>query len=131
MLLLLHTPPPSHVELYCNVVAVHIGELPLSVPALAPGLTAKVLPADTGLPQPPDVVYVILVVPDVTAVTRPVPEFTVATDVLLLLHTPPIVPLVLYVAVVPVHSREFPLITPALTVGGNPFVTLPYKIEGE
>ena len=39
-------------------------------------------------PQPPVMVYIILLVPAPTAVTKPVTGFTVATAALLLLHTP-------------------------------------------
>jgi hypothetical protein len=40
--------------------------------------------------QPADDVYIIFAVPDETPVTRP-EELTVATEVLLLLHVPPVV----------------------------------------
>ena len=58
VLLLLQAPPASPVELYCAVVEVHIGDVPLTVPALASGLTVKLLPADIGPPalQPPVIV---------------------------------------------------------------------------
>ena len=52
------------------------------------GLTVKVCVALTELPQPPDIVYVITEVPDAAAVTTPVEEPTVATDVVPLVHTP-------------------------------------------
>jgi hypothetical protein len=58
---------------------------------------------------------VILVVPADTAVTRPVDEFTVATAVLLLLHDPPAVPLLVYVAVCPMQSGDVPFTVPADT----------------
>jgi hypothetical protein len=59
---------------------------------------------------------VILVVPAATAVTRPVDEFTVATEVLLLLQVPPSVPLLVNVAVWPMQSGEVPLTVPAVTL---------------
>ena len=69
------------------------GDVPLTVPAVTFGSTVKVLNDDTGLPHPLFTVYVIFVVPALTAVTTPVDEFTVATDVFVLLHVPPPVPL--------------------------------------
>ena len=59
----------------------------------------------------------MVVVPAPTAVTSPDPAFTVATDVLLLLHDPPALPLLLYVAVAPIQSGEVPLTVPALAFG--------------
>jgi hypothetical protein len=47
---------------------------------------------ETALPQPLTV-YEINAVPTAILVTNPELEFTVATDVLLLLHTPPVLPL--------------------------------------
>ena len=70
-----------------------IGDVPVTVPAFAFGLTVKALNEDTGLPQPLLTVYVIFVVPALTAVTNPVDALTVATEVLVLLHAPPAVPL--------------------------------------
>ena len=70
-----------------------IGVVPLTVPAITFGETVRVLKEDTGLPQPLLTVYVILAVPAATAVTSPVLELTVATEVLALLHAPPAVPL--------------------------------------
>ena len=52
------------------------------------GLTVSVCDALTELPQPPLMVYVMLEVPEVTAVTTPVEEPTVATAVVPLVHTP-------------------------------------------
>ena len=69
------------------------GDVPLTVPAVTFGSTVNVLNALTGLPQPLLTVYVIFVVPAPTAVTVPVPVTTVATDVFVLLHIPPPVPL--------------------------------------
>ena len=70
-----------------------IGVVPLTVPAVTFGETVNVLKEDTGLPQPLLTVYVISVVPAATAVTNPVLELTVATEVLVLLQEPPAVPL--------------------------------------
>ena|SRR5258706_562442 len=94
-----------------------IGERPLTVPAFALGSTVIVLNDDTGLPQPVLMVYVILDVPAATAVTNPVLEFTVATEPLVLLHAPPAVPLLVYVAVALMQSGELPLTVPAVTFG--------------
>jgi len=52
-----------------------------------PWLTVNNAEALTELPQPPVMVYTILQVPDVTAVTKP-DALTVAIEVLLLLHVP-------------------------------------------
>ena len=67
--------------------------MPLTVPAVTFGETVNVLNEETGEPQPLLTVYVISVVPAATAVTSPVLAFTVATEVLVLLHEPPVVPL--------------------------------------
>ena len=56
----------------------------------------------------------IVAVPAVTAVTRPVVAFTVATAVLLLLHTPPVTEEA-YVSVDPTHKFWVPLKVPAFT----------------
>ena len=56
----------------------------------------------------------MLVVPAVNAVTNPVVAFTVATAAFELLQLPPVVPLVLYVAVALMQSGEVPLTVPAL-----------------
>src|SRR5258706_10145668 len=70
-----------------------IGERPLTVPAFALGSTVIVLNDDTGLPQPVLSEYVKLDVAAARAVTNPVTEFTVATEVLVLVHAPLAVPL--------------------------------------
>ena len=70
-----------------------IGEPPLTVPAVTFAETVNVLKDDEGLPQPLLTVYVMSVVPTATAVTNPVLAFTVATEVLVLLHEPPAAPL--------------------------------------
>ena len=59
----------------------------------------------------------IIVVPALIAVTSPDDAFTVATAVLLLLHAPPAVPLLLYVAVWLIQSGEVPVTVPADTFG--------------
>ena len=55
-------------------------------PEMAAGAKGTVIILVTGVPQP--VVYIIVAVPTVTAVTIPITS-TVATDVWLLLHVPP------------------------------------------
>ena len=57
------------------------------------------------------------VAPALTAVTTPLVAFTVATAVLLLLHAPPVLPLLVYVAVAPIHKGLVPLTVPALALG--------------
>ena len=86
--------------------------MPLTVPAFAFGETVKVFEAVSGLPLQALTVYTMFVVPAATAVTTPVDEFTVATDVLELLQLPPEVPLLVYVAVCPIQSGEVPLTVP-------------------
>ena len=51
--------------------------------------------ADSGDPHPLLTVYVILVVPALTAVTKPVLAFTLATPLLEELQVPPAVPVLL------------------------------------
>ena len=58
---------------------------PLTVPAFAFGFTVSTLDAEIG-PVQPVTVYVIVVVPALTAVTDPELELTVATPGELLLH---------------------------------------------
>ena len=89
---LVHAPPPSPLLEYCAVAAIQSGEDPLTVPAFAFGLTVNVLSALTGEAQPLLIVYVILVVPAATALTTP-EAFTVAIEVLELVHDPPPSPL--------------------------------------
>jgi len=63
----------------------------------------------------------MVAVPAVNAVTNPVAAFTVATDVLLLLHVPPDT-VDVYVSVEPTHKFWLPLNVPAL--GGAVTVTV-------
>src|SRR5580700_977250 len=59
----------------------------------------------------------ILALPAVKPVTTPVPAFTVATVVLLLLQLPPLKPLLLKVACEPAQTVAAPLTLPALGSG--------------
>ena len=59
----------------------------------------------------------ILAVPAPTAVTKPLDEFTVATDELLLLQVPPAVPVLVKDALEPGHSGVAPFTVPAVTFG--------------
>ncbi len=59
----------------------------------------------------------MFVVPALTAATTPVVALTVATAVLVLLHAPPASPLLLYVAVAPIHNGLVPLTVPAFAFG--------------
>jgi hypothetical protein len=54
-------------------------------------------------------------VPALTEVTSPVVASTVATEVLLLLHVPPAVPLLLKLVEDPRQSGEVPFTVPAVT----------------
>ena len=56
-------------------------------------------------------------VPAATAVTIPFEELTVAMEVLLLIHDPPLSPFVVYCAVAPMQRGELPLTTPAVAFG--------------
>ena len=59
----------------------------------------------------------MVTVPAATPVTTPFVVFTVATELLLLLHEPPLFPLVLKTSVVPAHTAVPPLIVPAFNTG--------------
>src|SRR4029078_1640334 len=97
------------------VAPIQIGEVPLTVPAVTFAETVNVLNEETGDPHPLLTVYVISVVPAVTAVTSPVDAFTVATEVLVLLHAPPAVPLLVYIVVAPMQIGVLPLTVPSVT----------------
>src|SRR6185503_349951 len=117
VLVLLHAPPAVPLLVKVVVAPMQIGVVPLTVPAVTFGETVNVLNADTGLPQPLLTVYVISVVPAATAVTSPVDAFTVATEVLVLLHAPPAVPLLVKVVVPPMQIGVVPVTVPAVTFG--------------
>lgn len=112
---LLQFPPDVPLLLYVAVAPIQSGEVPLTVPDVTFKLTVSDLVEDAGLPHPLFIVYVMLVLPALAAVTNPVTAFTVATNVLLLLQLPPDVPVLLYVAVAPMQSGEVPLTVPAVT----------------
>ena len=84
-LLLLHVPPLFPFEENVVDVAMQIGDVPVTVPAFAFGLTVNVWNEEAG----PVTVYVISVVPALNAVTKPEVGFTDATAGLVLLHVPP------------------------------------------
>ena len=52
VLLLLHDPPASPLLVYVAVAPIQSGDVPVTVPAFAFGLTVSVLNELTGLPQP-------------------------------------------------------------------------------
>ena len=103
--------PPDGISVSIMVAPAHTEPGPLIAPG--PGLTVT-----TVVPVQPDVdVYVILVVPVVTPHTVPVVTTTVATDVLLLVHVPPLKPETDSGRDTPIHTAVAPLITgTALTV---------------
>src|SRR4029079_5897174 len=113
VLVLLHAPPPSPLLEYVDAAPIQSGVAPLMVPVAGSKLTVSVLNELTGLLHPVLTVYVIFVVPAATAVTSPVPAFTVATEVLVLVHEPPPSPLLVYAAVAAMQSGEVPLTVPA------------------
>ena len=90
---LLQLPPPVPLLVYIVVFPIQSGDVPLTVPADTFGFTVSVLKELIGLEHPLLTVYIILVVPALIVVTDPVEELTVATDVLVLLQFPPLVPL--------------------------------------
>ena len=84
VLLLAHVPPPGS-----NKVVVAPIQIPVTpVITEGSGLTVIVLYAEHPVEANP---YVMVAVPAVMPVTSPVDDPTVATEVLLLLHTPPLV----------------------------------------
>jgi hypothetical protein len=116
-LLLLHAPVPplsiTVLAVYVAVAPIHKGLVPVTDAILALGLIVTPCCADTVPPQPPIIVYIILHEPADIPVTNPVDELTVATAVLLLLHAPVppprTTPVVVYVAVAPIHSGVVPV----------------------
>ena len=80
--LLLHVPPG--VELKRVVVA---PSHTLAIPVIAAGVRFTVTVVNAR--QPPPTMYVILAVPAASPVTTPVPDATVAIEILPLVHTPP------------------------------------------
>jgi hypothetical protein len=124
VLLLLHVPPALPVEVYVTTWPIVNGVGPLTVSALALGLTVSIWKEDVGLPQPVLTVYVILVVPALTPKATPVFEFTVATVEFELLQVPPEVPLLVKVVIVPIHIGEGPVTVPADTFG----VTVKFRV---
>ena len=79
--------------------------------------TVRDLDEETGLLQPVLTVYMIFTVPGLTAVTSPEDASTVAINTLLVLHTPPGFPVVVYVEELPGQSGDVPLTVPALAFG--------------
>ena len=93
-LLLLQVPPVLPVLLSTVDRPVHIDPAPFMVPGLATGLTVTRCEA-VAVPQPLEevTVYMIVLLPGATPVTTPVAGSTVATPVVVLDHTPPLLPL--------------------------------------
>jgi len=117
VLLLLHTPPL--VELV-NVVVKPTHTLVVPPIAAGFGLTVKLVTAI----QPVLSVYVIVTTPSVMPVTVPDVEPMVATAVLLLLHTPPLV-ISVNVIVKPTHT----LLVPPMAAGFGLTVKLVTAIQ--
>ena len=130
VLVLLHTPP---VVASVNVVEEpeHTVAVPLIVPA-EEGLTVTTMVAAT-IPQVFVTVYDMVVVPAARPLTTP-EVFTVATRVLVLLHTPPVVASVNVVdkpaitvavpLIVPAAGEGLTVITWVATAVPQPFVTV-------
>ena len=121
VLLLLHVPV---VTALLNVI--FCPEQTDDAPDIIPGAEITVIVAVAGIPQP--VEYVIVAVPALPPVTFPV-EFTVATDVLLLLHVPPVTASVNAVDR-PEHTENNPTIDTGAAMTVTVFVTsVPQPVE--
>ncbi len=101
VLLLLHVPVPALLSVVAELTQTDV------VPVIADG-TGLIVTSVVSL-QPVVNLYVTIAVPTETAATMPVPDPTVATSVLLLLHVPPAVPLLSVV-----DDAEHALGTPAV-----------------
>jgi hypothetical protein len=113
-----HVPPLAPFEVNVVVAPVQIACVPLSVPALDVAVTVTVRVAvETGHPPAAAIVYVIVAVPAPTPVTTPVELFTVAIDVLLDDHVPPLLPSVVNVVVAEVQMACVPDKVPAVAQG--------------
>jgi hypothetical protein len=115
-IVLLHTPPAVPLAVNVVVAPAQTVAVPLMVPGVANGFTVAILVAVTA-PQPFVTVYDIVVVPAVMPLTTPVAEPTVPIAAFVLLHTPPLVPLVVNVVVAPTHTVAVPLIMPGVASG--------------
>ena len=84
------------------------------------------------MPQAEETVYTMEELPAEIPVTTPLAAFTVATDVFVLLHVPPLKPVLDKVVVEPVHSNIVPFIVPAvgtgLTVTANVVEAVPQPV---
>ena len=114
-LLLLQVPPLLPVLV--NVVdrPAHTVAAPFTEPAFATALTVTVAEVEE-VAQAEVTVYVIVAVPVPVPKTTPFAS-TIAMEALLVLHTPPGVPVVLKAMVELVHTLEGPLIVPAFAAG--------------
>ena len=110
-LLVIDHVPPDTALVNVDVEPTHSTDGPTMLPASGCGFTVIVLVVETD-PQLLDTVYEMVSIPADTPVTIPEPVPTVAV-VLLLLHTPPVVPL-LSVIVVPTQTLLEPVMVPAV-----------------
>jgi len=85
-----HEPPVLPLEVNCEVPATQIACVPAKVPALGGAVTVTVRVDELEHPVPVTV-YVIVVVPAATPVTKP-ELLTVATDAVLVDQVPPELP---------------------------------------
>ena len=92
-------------------------EMLILVAVIVGGLLTVIDFVALAVPQLLVTVYLMVAVPGATPVTTPVPEFTVATAVLLLLQLPPLVPLLVNVVVDPTQTVAAPLTVPAFGSG--------------
>lgn len=89
-LLLLQLPPPVPLLVKMAVEPLHKLAVPVTVPASGRLPTVTTIDWDA-TPHTDATVYEIVEVPGACAFTRPVFAFTVAVEVLLLLHIPPVI----------------------------------------
>ena len=116
VLLLLHVPPLIPVLVNGVDKPVQTDAAPLKVPAFATGFTVTAWVA-VDVPQPFETVYFMVAMPEAMPETRPVTASTVATDVLLLDHVPPLFPLAVKLKDEPTHTNDPPLMVPAFNTG--------------
>ena len=113
---LLQLPPLVPLLVYVVVDPTHTTAAPLTVPAFGTAFTVINFVA-LAVPQLLVMVYLMVAVPAVTPFTAPVVAFTVATDGVRLLQLPPLIPLLVNVAVEPMQTVKAPLTVPAFASG--------------
>ena len=100
---------------------------PLTVPAFGK-ITTLVLAEAVVVPQGVADVYVMVMLPGVRPVTTPVVGFTDAIKGSLLLHEPPLRPLLVNVAMEPIQTVAAPLTIPAFGRGSTEIILLALEL---